>query len=90
MGHFLCSALADAVSLVFEFQHSESGGWLSVTIAILFALTVYFVQRTGGMPFGPFWFRKFLSDYAFALSAIWWTGFAHMYVLSLGLLRYES
>jgi len=64
--------------LVYEFDDSGTGGWLSVTIAILFALTVYFVQRAGGMSFGPFWLRKFLADYAFALSAVWWTGFANI------------
>jgi hypothetical protein len=49
-----------------------------VTVAILFALTVYFMQRAGTMSFGPFWFRKFLSDYSFALAAVWWTGFTHI------------
>ena len=63
---------------MYEFDDSGTGGWLSVTIAILFALTFYFVQRAGGMYFGPFWLRKFLADYAFALSAVWWTGFANM------------
>jgi len=65
--------------LVFEFEDSTTaGGWLAVTIAMLFALTVYFVQRTGSLPFGPFWLRKLLSDYAFAFAAIWWTGFSHI------------
>jgi len=64
--------------LILEFPHSQSGGWLSVTVAILFALTVYFMQKAGSMSFGPFWFRKFLSDYSFALAAVWWTGFTHI------------
>lgn len=68
---------------VFEFPHSEAGGWLAVTVAILFALTVYHMQNAGSLSFGPFWLRKLLSDYAFALAAVWWSGFTHMCVGSL-------
>lgn len=64
--------------LILEFPHSEAGGWLAVTVAILFSLVVYFAQRAGSMPFGPFWLRKFLSDYAFALAAVFFTGFTHI------------
>lgn len=63
---------------VFEFEDAEESGWLVVVIAIMFSLSVYFIQRTGGLGFGPFWFRKFLADFAMPLSAIWWSGFAHM------------
>lgn len=84
--HFILRRLPKANNVasaltVFEFEDSTTaGGWLAVTIAMLFALTVYFVQRTGSLPFGPFWLRKLLSDYAFAFAAIWWTGFSHMCV----------
>jgi len=64
--------------LVFEFQESEAGGWLSVTVAILFAVVVYFVQRAGNLPFGPFWLRKLLNDFAFPLAAVFFSGFVHI------------
>ena len=63
---------------VYEFPHSVSGGWLAVTVAILFSLVVYFLQRAGGLAFGPFRVRKFLADYAFALSAVFFSGFVHI------------
>lgn len=49
-----------------------------MTVAILFSLVVYFVQRAGNLPFGPFWFRKLLNDYAFPLAAVFFTGFVHI------------
>lgn len=64
--------------LVIEFPSGEGTGWSAVALAILFALTVYFCQRAGTLPFGPFWFRKILVDYSFALAAIWWSGFTHI------------
>lgn len=48
---------------------------------MLFALSVYFAQRTASLPFGPFWLRKLLGDYSFAIMAVWWTGFSHMYMI---------
>ena len=64
--------------LVLEFPVSAAGGWLSVTVAILFSLVVYFGQRASGTPFGPLWFRKLLGDYTFALAAVFFTGFTHI------------
>ncbi|KAM0790354.1 hypothetical protein ACM66B_003238 [Microbotryomycetes sp. NB124-2] len=64
--------------LVFEFDVSGAAGWFSVVIAMLFALVVYFLERTAKLPFGPFWFRKFLQDYAFTIGIIFFTGFVHI------------
>lgn len=38
--------------LVFEFADSSTAGWFSVVVAMLFALVVYFLERTGTLPFG--------------------------------------
>jgi hypothetical protein len=41
--------------LVYEFDDgsaSGSSGWFSVVVAILFALSVYFIERTGTLAFG--------------------------------------
>ncbi|GJN92039.1 hypothetical protein Rhopal_005067-T1 [Rhodotorula paludigena] len=65
--------------LVYEFDDGTGqAGWLSVVIAMLFALCVYFVERAGKLHFGPFWARKFLVDYAFAAGVIFFTGFTHI------------
>ncbi|PWN49316.1 hypothetical protein IE53DRAFT_388489 [Violaceomyces palustris] len=52
-------------------------GWLSVTIAILFTVSVYFVSRVGDTSYLPFKLRKAISSYAFAAGCIFWTGFSH-------------
>ncbi|BGP44345.1 hypothetical protein JCM10450v2_000156 [Rhodotorula kratochvilovae] len=65
--------------LVYEFDDGNGqSGWFSVVVAILFALSVYFTERAGTLPFGPFWIRKFLVDYAFAAAIIFYTGFVHI------------
>jgi hypothetical protein len=64
--------------LVFEFTHSTQDGWFSCFVAVLFAFVVYFLERTGGNVFGPFWARKLLGDYSFAIGIIFFTGFVNM------------
>ncbi|ORY90129.1 HCO3 transporter family-domain-containing protein [Leucosporidium creatinivorum] len=64
--------------LVLEFDVSGQAGWFSVVVATLFALFVYFLERTATLPFGPFWMRKFIQDYAFAAGIILFTGFVHI------------
>jgi len=42
--------------LVYEFDDGTGqAGWFSVVVAVLFALSVYFIERAGTLPFG----RKF-------------------------------
>ncbi|GAA5867536.1 hypothetical protein JCM1840_002543 [Sporobolomyces johnsonii] len=65
--------------LVYEFDDGHGqAGWFSVVVAILFALSVYFVERAGTLSFGPFWLRKCIVDYAFAAAIIFYTGFVHI------------
>ncbi|GAA5961225.1 hypothetical protein JCM3765_002876 [Sporobolomyces pararoseus] len=65
--------------LVYEFDDGTGqAGWFSVVVAILFALSVYFIERSGTLSFGPFWFRKSLVDYAFAAAVVFYTGFVHI------------
>ncbi|KAN0063099.1 hypothetical protein ACQY0O_004262 [Thecaphora frezii] len=52
-------------------------GWLSVTIAILFTVSVYLVSKVGATSYLPFRIRSFISSYAFAAGCIFWTGFSH-------------
>jgi len=39
--------------LVYEFDDGTGqAGWFSVVVAVLFALSVYFIERAGTLPFG--------------------------------------
>ncbi|KAJ1593311.1 hypothetical protein NDA11_007181 [Ustilago hordei] len=52
-------------------------GWLSVTIAILFTVSVYLVAKVGNSTYLPFRIRNLVAGYAFAAGCIFWTGFSH-------------
>lgn len=66
--------------LIEEFEpapRDNATGWLSVTIAILFTISVYLVTAIGRTSFLPFRIRTFLGSYAFIAGCIFWTGFSH-------------
>lgn len=66
--------------LILEFEPlplDNATGWLSVTIAILFTVSVYLVSAIGNTTFLPFRIRYFISSFAFAAGCIFWTGFSH-------------
>lgn len=57
---------------------SLSGGYLSVVIALCYWFTVYCLELMGStIMFRPF-IRKLLSDYAYPIATIFWTGFSHI------------
>ncbi|GAA95488.1 uncharacterized protein L969DRAFT_15407 [Mixia osmundae IAM 14324] len=65
--------------LLYEFDHTQVDGWLSVLVAVLFAICVYLVERVGSRyHIGPFWLRKGLKDYAFIAGILFFTGFVHI------------
>lgn len=66
--------------LLLEFEPlplNNATGWLSVTIAILFTVSVYLVTAIGKTSFLPFKMRYLVSSFAFAAGCIFWTGFSH-------------
>ncbi|PWZ00564.1 LOW QUALITY PROTEIN: hypothetical protein BCV70DRAFT_211387 [Testicularia cyperi] len=66
--------------LIEEFEPEpldNATGWLSVTIAILFTVSVYLVARIGNTSYLPFRIRNLKAGYAFAAGCIFWTGFSH-------------
>ena len=66
--------------LIEEFEPlplDNATGWLSVTIAILFTISVYLVAKIGNSTYLPFKLRNFVAGYAFAAGCIFWTGFSH-------------
>ena len=63
--------------LVREFD-DNAAGWLSVTIAILFCVTVYFVTLIGSSTYLPFRLRRLIGAMAFPAGCVFWSGFAHI------------
>lgn len=66
--------------LVNEFgpePRDNATGWLSVTIAILFTISVYLVSAIGRTSYLPFRIRTLVASYAFTAGCIFWTGFSH-------------
>jgi boron transporter len=52
-------------------------GFTSAMIAILFTLTIYFLEKIRNTTFARPLIRQLLSDYAYPIATIFWTGFAH-------------
>jgi hypothetical protein len=72
--------------LLLEFEPlplDNATGWLSVTIAILFTVSVYLVTAVGRTSYLPFQLRHFISSFAFAAGIIFWTGFSNFPEYSL-------
>lgn len=66
--------------LIDEFEPApldNATGWLSVTIAILFTVSVYLLAKVGNSSYLPFRMRNLIAGYAFAAGCIFWTGFSH-------------
>jgi hypothetical protein len=65
--------------LVDQFNNgSVPGGYLSVVIALCYWFTVYGLELMGStVMFRPY-IRKFLSDFAYPIATIFWTGFSHI------------
>ncbi|KDN46449.1 hypothetical protein K437DRAFT_107238 [Tilletiaria anomala UBC 951] len=66
--------------LIEEFEPlplNNTTGWLSVTIAILFTVSVYLVGKMGKTSFLPFRVRQLVASYAFPAGILFWTGFSH-------------
>jgi boron transporter len=52
-------------------------GFASAMIAILFTLTIYFLEKIRNTTIGRPFLRQTLADYAYPIATIFWTGFAH-------------
>ena len=60
------------------FENGEiSNGFASSMVAILYFLTIYVLEKIGQTTYTRGWLRTILSDYAYPISTIWWTGFTH-------------
>lgn len=52
-------------------------GFASALVAVLFFLTVFYLEQMSHTFFATPPIRKFLSEYAYPLATIFWTGFTH-------------
>ncbi|ETN43778.1 uncharacterized protein HMPREF1541_11102 [Cyphellophora europaea CBS 101466] len=52
-------------------------GFASALIAVLYTLSIYFLEKVRDTTFARPLLRQLLSDYAYPIATIFWTGFAH-------------
>lgn len=67
---------AEELSINF-YDENYLNGFASAMIAICFTLTIYFLEKVRYTTFGRLLIRQLLSDYAYPIATIFWTGFAH-------------
>jgi hypothetical protein len=51
---------------------------MSAMIAILYSITIYLLERMRTTTLFRAEVREFISDYAYPIATIWWTGFSHI------------
>lgn len=76
--------------LVAQFSESNAvAGYLSIVIALCYWFSVYGLELMGSTIYFRPWFRKAISDFAYPIATIWWTGFSHIpgRIKDAGLLR---
>ena len=59
-------------------QSTPAAGYLGVVIALCYWLSVYLLEQVQATTLFTPTIRKLLSDYAYPIATIWWTGFSHI------------
>ena len=60
------------------YDERYTNGFMSAMIAILYALTIYFLEKMRRTSLFNRTTREFLSEYAYPIATVWWTGFSHI------------
>lgn len=55
-----------------------ANGFAAAMLAILFSITIYFLESIGSTTLFNGWTRTLLSDYAYPIATLFWTGFSHI------------
>lgn len=76
VGTVYCIKGVEELSINF-YDNQITNGFASAMVSILFFLTVFYLDKIGQGNFATSSIRKFLSDYAYPIATIWWTGFTH-------------
>jgi len=65
--------------LVHEFSTSGlAAGWLACLVAIALSFSMFYMERAAKGKWGPVWLRRFVVDYAFILTLVFWAGVTHI------------
>ncbi|CAK4031241.1 related to human band 3 anion transport [Lecanosticta acicola] len=73
---YMIKGVEELVAL-FDETNAEAG-YLGIVIAISFWATVWFLESMGSTIYVRPFVRKLLSDYAYPIATIFWTGFSHI------------
>jgi hypothetical protein len=60
------------------YDGATTQGFMTAMTAILYSLTVYFLEKMKTTTYFRPVVRELLSEYAYPLATIWWTGFTHL------------
>lgn len=72
------TAVKGVEELVALFDQGLGPGFLSIVIALLFFGTVYALEHFETARVLRPWIRKLISDYAYPIATLFWTGFSHI------------
>lgn len=75
---YLIKGVEELVAQFYEEGQNLPGGYLSIVIALCYWASVYGLELLGSTTYFRPAIRKFLSDYAYPIATIWWTGFSHI------------
>ncbi|KAI6911814.1 hypothetical protein KC318_g5474 [Hortaea werneckii] len=75
---YMIKGMEELVAQFYEQGDNLAGGYLSIVIALCYWASVYFLELIGSTTYFKPWIRKVLSDYAYPIATIWWTGFSHI------------
>jgi hypothetical protein len=60
------------------YDEKITNGFMTAMIAILYSLTVYLLEKMRSTTLFKPVVRELLSEYAYPIATIWWTGFSHI------------
>jgi len=75
---YMIKGFEELFAQFYEGGRNWVGGYLSVVIALCYWFSVYGLELVGSTTFFTPTIRKVLSDYAYPIATIWWTGFSHI------------
>ena len=75
---YMIKGVEELVAQFSEGGTNLAGGYLSVVIALCYWFTVHYLEIMGSTIYFRPWTRKVLTDFAYPIATIFWTGFSHI------------
>ncbi|TKA28607.1 hypothetical protein B0A50_02934 [Salinomyces thailandicus] len=75
---YMIKGVEELVAQFYERGENLPGGYLSIVIALCYWFSVYVLELMGSTHYFRPWVRGLLSDFAYPIATIWWTGFSHI------------